>query len=148
MQIYNSHLLNNKWRFWKAFLYGFIAALLSAIALSYIMNLTAQLANMIFTALYLLPGYLIPKAIHKAGGGIGKKYAYMGAGLTFFAILLSDMFLYASYGIVCEPQIWPMIIRSVITNWFQFQNMGILTLFFIGASIYLAYHESDITSRN
>lgn len=148
MQIYNSHLLNNKQRFWKALVYGLLACVACAFALSYLLKLTTQLANLVFTALYLVPGYLIPKAIHKAGGGIGKKYAFMGAGLTLFSILLTDLFYFTGYDILLQPQLWGTAVRLVVISRLNLENLGILTLFFIVSSVFLAYRESDITSRS
>ena len=134
--------------FWKAFTYGLLASIACALALSYLLHVTTHLANLVFTAFYLIPGYLIPKAIHRAGGGIGKKYAYMGAGLTFLSLLLTDLFFLMGYDILLHPQVWGVAIRLVVTNWFQLENMGILTLFFMASSIYLAYRDSDITTRS
>lgn len=147
MQIYNAHLLNNKRRFWKAVVYGLLAALGCAFVISYLMRLTADQMNMIFTILYFIPGYLIPKAIHKAGGGIGKKYAYLGAILTFLSLLLCDFFLLAGYQVLFQPQIWPVTLRMVFNFRFALNLNSLLSLLCIAFSIAIAYRESDITAN-
>jgi len=146
MEIYNSHLLNNKQRFRKALLYALAASIGCAFICSFIHRLTTQMAGIMFPILYVISGYAVAKAIQKAGGGIGKKYAYMGAGFTVLSILLSELFYFAGYNILLHPQYWELGFRLVFAHIFQFQGTNILTLVFIVWGVYAGYKESDITN--
>lgn len=147
MQIYNSHFMNNKQRFWKAVLYAFVCAVGCAIVFTYITQLTGQLLHITFPILYVVSGYFIAKAIHQAGGGIGKEYSYLGAGMTVFSILLSEMFAFGGYDILVHPQLWGITLRIMFQAWFSFSGNSILTLFFIAWGVYTGYHESDISNN-
>lgn len=147
MQIYNSQFLNNKQRMIKSAVYGAICSIACAIVSTYITELTAQLLHITFPILYVVSGYLIAKAIHKAGGGIGKKYSYLGAGLTVFCILLSEMFAFGGYDIIVHPQLWGITFRIMFQSWFAFSGSSILTLFFMAWGIYTGYDESNISNN-
>lgn len=142
MQIYNSHLMNSKQRFWKSFLYGFLAAIACAVVFSLFVSVT----SIRFSVFYLLTGLAIAKAINKAGGGIGKKYSYMGAGLTAFSIIFTELFMYTGYGILSQPQLWFSGIRLVLNIWSSLNGTNILSVFFMIWGIYLAYTNSDIAN--
>ena len=136
MQIYNSHFMNNKERFLKSALYSFLCAIGCAVVFNYITQLSGQLLHITFPILYVVSGYLIAKSIHKAGGGIGRQYSYLGCGMTIFSILLAEMFAFGGYDILVHPQAW-----------FSFSGNSILTLFFIAWGVYTGYHESDIANN-
>jgi len=139
--------MNNKQRFRKAFAYGLACAFACAIVCTYITELTAELFHITFPVLYLASGYLIAKAIQKAGGGIGVKYAYLGGGLTLFSIILSEMFAFGGYDIIVHPQLWGTTVQIMIQTWFSFQGSSILTLFFMIWGIYVGYSEADISNH-
>lgn len=147
MQIYNSQFMNNKQRFLKSAAYAFLCAIGCAIVFTYITQLSGQLLHITFPILYVVSGYLIAKAIHHAGGGIGRKYSYLGAGFTIFSILLSEMFAFGGYDILVHPQAWTFTFRIMFQSWFSFSGNSILTLFFIVWGIYTGYHESDISNN-
>lgn len=142
MQIYNAHLMNNKQRFWKSFLYGF----LTAIACSIVFSLFVSLTSIRFSIFYLLTGFAIAKAINKAGGGIGKKYSYMGAGLTAFSIVFTELFMYTGYDILLKPQLWYDGIRFVLNVWSSMNGTNIISVFFMVWGIYIGYTNSDIAN--
>ncbi len=147
MQIYNSHFMNNKERFLKSALYSFLCAIGCAVVFNYITQLSGQLLHITFPILYVVSGYLIAKSIHKAGGGIGRQYSYLGCGMTIFSILLAEMFAFGGYDILVHPQLWGITLRVMFQAWFSFSGNSILTLFFIAWGIYTGYHESDIANN-
>ncbi len=147
MQIYNSHFMNNKQRMIKAALYGLLCAIGCAVVSTYLTQLTAQMLHITFPILYVVSGYLIAQAIHKAGGGIGVKYSYLGAGLTVFSILLSEIFAFGGFDILVHPQLWSITIQIMFRSWFAFSGNSILTLFFMAWGIYTGYSESNISNN-
>lgn len=147
MQLYNSHMMNNKQRFRKSFLYGLLTAIACAFLVSYLTLLTTQLAHISFPILYLFSGYAIAQAIQKAGGGISKQYSYLGAGLAIFSILFSEIFYYMGFDILLHPQIWLIAIKAVFQIWFSFSSNSIISIVFMVWGVYIAYTNSDI-SRN
>lgn len=141
------HFMNHKQRFLKAFLYGFLAALLSGIVVAYLNQLTSALAHITFPIVYLGSAYIIAQAIHKAGGGINKNYAYLGAGLTIFSILISEMCIYMGYDILIHPWDWFAALKLVGYINLQFQAGNIISLLFMILAVYVGYNESDISHR-
>lgn len=145
MQIYNSHLMNNKQRFWKSFLYGLIVALACAFLVSFLTEVTSQLAHISFPILYLFTGYAIAKAINKAGGGISKQYSYMGAGLAIFSMIFSELFYYMGYDIIIQPQLWISAFKALFQIWFSFSSNSIISIVFMIWGVYIAYTNSDFS---
>lgn len=147
MKIYNTHMMNNKQRFWKSFMYGLITAVACAFLVAYLNEFTAQLAHLSFPILYLFTGYAIAQSIHKAGGGISKQYSYLGAVLTIFSIIFSEIFYYMGYDILIHPQLWISAIQSIFHIWFSFTSSSILSIVFMIWGVYIAYTNS-VFSRN
>lgn len=146
MQIYHSNFMNNKQRMIKSAVYGFLCAIACAVVCTYITELTAQLFHITFPILYVVSGYAIATAIHKAGGGISVKYSYLGAGLSVFSILLSEMFAFGGYDILLHPQLWGITLKIMFQSWFAFSGNSLLTLFFMAWGIYTGYTESNISN--
>lgn len=142
-----THFMNNKQRFQKAFLYGLLTAIVSGIVVAYLNEMTATLAHISFPILYPISAYAIAQAIHKAGGGISKNYAYLGMGLTIFSILISEMCTYMGYDVLIRPWDWITALRLIGYVNLQFQGTSIISIFFMILAVYVGYHESDITQR-
>lgn len=138
----NFHYMNNKQRYLKAFLYGLLTAIISGIVVAYLNQLTAALAHISFPIVYLASGYAIAKAIHQAGGGIDKSYAYLGAGLTVFSILISEMCYYMGYAILLHPLDWIPALKMIFALYLQINQ--IISLLFMIFAVYIGYHESVI----
>lgn len=139
MQIYNAKFMNNKQRFYRAILFG----ILTAIGCSLIFSAFVSTTHIRFSIFYLLTGYFIAKVINETSHGIGKKYSYLGAGLTFFSAVLTEIFIYLGYSILFEPQLWGMGIRFVLSVWSQMNASNLMTIFFMVWGIYIAYTSSN-----
>ena len=140
-----SHFMNNKERFLKALLYGLLAAVVCGIVVGYLNQLTAALVNASFPILYPISAYIIAKAIHKAGGGINKDYAYMGAALTVFSMIISEMCTYVGFAVLIHPLDWIPALKLVCYLNFQFQGTGLISWLFMILAVYVGYNESDIS---
>lgn len=140
MQIYNSHLLNNKQRFQKAILFSFLAAIGCAIVFS----LFVQFTRITFSIYYIATGYIIAKVINETGHGVGKKFAILGAGMTIFSFILTEMLIIAGFEIITMPQYWPQMARLVINSWSSFGYHNIMTLLFMFGGALTAYNNSSI----
>lgn len=142
IQIYNSHLLNNKQRFIQAVIFGTLTAIACAIAVS----LFAKTLGFIFTILYLATGFLISKVIMNTGRGVQKKFCILGAVLTLFSILLAELFIYAGYDILLYPNLWIQAFINIFKSWARLETSSMLSIVFQLFAIYIGYTNSSIAS--
>lgn len=142
LKIYNTKFLNSTQRFYKSILFGVLAA----IGCSIIFSLFVKLTNFRFSIFYLLTGYLIAKIILDVGKGVHKKFSYLGAGLTIFSILLTELFIYTDYSIIIRPDLWISGIRSVLMIWSHFNSNSIITVFLQVWAVYIGYSNSSLAS--
>lgn len=140
MRIYNLKGKNNKERFYYSILYSTLTALSCAILIS----LITDILNIKFSILYLVSAYLISSAIHKAGGGFGIKYSYMGAIVTTLSIVFAELFTHFGIQILIHPQLWLTGIRSLVEIYTISSFRAVLPIFFMVWSIYIGYTNSNI----
>lgn len=143
MNIYNLHTRNNSRRFWKSALYGLITGIACAVLFSEFVKLT----HITFMFFYLLSGYAIAYSIQKAGGGLNVTYSYLGAGLTIFSLLLTHLFIMFGYDILTMPQTWLPCLEQMLKSLFSYSGNSIITLGFMAAGTYIAYHYSNISNN-
>lgn len=142
IEIYNSHMLNNKQRFYKSILFGILAALGCAVVFSLFVRMT----NIQFFIFYVLTGYVVSKVITETGRGVGKKFAFLGAGLTFLSIVFTEIFIYLGYDILLQPNYWFSGIRLVLNLWSNLNSHNLMTVFFMAWGVYIGYSNSSIAN--
>lgn len=142
LKIYNTKFLNSTQRFYKSIIFG----ILVAIGCSIIFSLFVKLTNIRLSFFYLITGYLIAKTVMDVGKGVHKKFSYLGAALTIFSILLTELFIYTGYAIILRPDLWFSGFRTVLMIWSNFNTNSIITIFFQVWAVYIGYSSSSLAS--
>ena len=141
MKIYNLNTRNSNQRFYKSILYGLLTGIVCAVLFSEFVKLT----NITFTFFYLITGYAIAQSIQKAGGGLGVKYSYLGAALTAFSFLLTQLFIYFGYELLTMPQTWLDCLIFVLKDLVSMNGHALITLVLMAFGIYIGFTYSNIT---
>ena len=140
LRIFNLKAVSQNERFFKAFLIGLLSAIVLAITYGFI----TRLIGIQISLLYIIIGYLIAYTIKKFGKGVQIKFSYLGAILTFFAILFGDIIAIFGFIVFIDFEVFVSATITILRYWLLTEIGSLLSLLFRLFAIYFAFSNSRI----
>ena len=144
MEIWNSRSLDNNQRFIAAI----IAGLVSAVVLGLAYGIIYSRLRIIMSVLYVGIGYGVGQTVRKAGRGVHKRFAVVGALMTLLAIMIGDFTAIAGFPRIftylISPALWPTVFKTWLIMNLSTNINSLLGLLLRAIGIYIGYTQSII----
>lgn len=140
LKIFNTQILNNRQRFWRAVVFSILAGIVSIAAYSFI----SGLLNIYSSLLFVGAGYFIGWVVLETGHGVQTKFSILAGVVTIVVIILCDILSVYPLSVLLNPAMLLNGLIFVMQSYLSVSVNALIGLLFRISAVVVAVNSSRI----